>query len=727
MKRKTIYYYLCMFLMFLSVSAMAQKNAIADADNAFKNMKYFDAIDMYKKAFTDGKVKKDQKAKVIFQVAECYRAIGDAKQEEQWYAKAIKAKYPDPKAILYMADAQKQEGNYDDAVTSYKQYMDQVPSDPRGADGVKSCELAGKWKNAPTRYVVTNMAQLNTKFEDFAPCYADRRYDELYFTSTRPGSGNDKIDPGLGQSYSDLFETKMDKNGKWSTPTPLPAPVNSDDNEGEATFDKSFKTMYFTRCGVLKNKGVHCKIYSAERKGTAWDQPVLLAFQTDTVTYGHPSLSADGETLFFASDLAGGYGGKDIWMSKYDKKTKSWGEPINLGADINTPGNEVFPFIHSDGTLYFSSDGHPGMGGLDIFKAQKTGTDKWGNVTNMMAPINSEGDDFGIIFEGTKERGYFSSNRQNGKGSDDIYSFNLPPILYVITGTVRDKDTKKPVKSAIVRMVGSDGTDVALLTDTGGHYTFGANGGSRYISGNTSYILNADGSKVEYLASDVKANVTTVGVSESKTWIEDFELQHASVDVAIRFPKVQYALDKADLTGDSKDSLNFLVKLLNNNPTIIIELDAHTDQQGSVGHNKPLSQARAQSCVNYLISQGIDSARLKAKGWWFSKPLIKTEVIAKMKTKQEKDAAYAINRRTEFRVLSFNYVPKGYKMSHLDSVRMQHMHVSGQGQDYGSDTTDINNQQDQPAPGNAPAPAPQGNQPKAPAPNNGTGTNPKKN
>ncbi len=715
-KKSNFFYLLCISFVLLSTSVFAQKNALKDADQAFKNLRYFDAIELYKKAYTDlgdntGKGAKASKAKILFQVGECYRMMGDAKQEVQWYNKAIKANYPDDKDLLYVANAQRQLGNYDDALASYKLYKDKVPSDKAADEGIESCQKAAEWKNNPTRYVVTDMAQINTKNRDYSPCYADRRYDELYFVSTRPGGTGDKIDGNIGESFADIYDTKMDKNGKWSAPVPLPAPVNTADNEGPMCFDKGYKTLYFTRCGVTKNKGVHCQIWSSERKGNTWGDPVMIPFQNDSTTYGYPTLSADDQELFFSSDMAGGYGKEDIYVSHWDKKAKQWGTPVNLGPDINTPENEVFPFMHQDGTLYFSSDGFPGMGGLDIFKAAKLGPDKWGKVENMKYPINSEADDFGIIYEGSKERGYFASNRAGGKGSDDIYSFNLPPLLFATTGTVRDDKTLLPIKNANIHLVGSDGSDVYLKTDTGGHYFIGAKGPDRYMKTGNSYILSADATDQEYLASPVKATVSTVGVPDSKTWVEDFTLKKADMTVRLKFPRVEYALDKAILTENSKDSLNYLVKLLKDNPTIKIELDAHTDPQGSEAHNMPLSQARAQSCVDYLKTQGIDSARLVAKGWGFTQTLpgCSAKDIAKMKTNEEKQAAYQADRRTEFRVLSFNYVPKG-GLTHADSLRMErlkHAEVSGQGAQL-KDSTETTPQDNTPAPNNTPNNPPHG-------------------
>src|SRR5581483_2281518 len=334
-KTRDVLICLSICFVFCSSHAFAQKNSLQSADDAYKSKSWFDAIELYKKAYTDmkGSGKKNEKARIMFQIAECYRMMDDPKQEEQWYAKAIKAKYDDPKCYLYLGDAQKMQGNYDDAIGSYKNYKDQVPSDPRGDDGVKSCQLAAQLKNSPTRYVVNNITQLNTKFEDYGSCYSDKRGDEIIFTSSRPGGASDQVDNTTGQTYTSLYITKVDKNGKWSTPVPLTAPVNANitANEGTPAMDRQFKVLYFTRCPVNKGVQEKCKLYSSERRGTAWADPVKLAFQLDSVTYGHPSVSLDGQELFFSSDLSGGYGAHDIWISHYDKKTKTWGDPVNAG------------------------------------------------------------------------------------------------------------------------------------------------------------------------------------------------------------------------------------------------------------------------------------------------------------------------------------------------------------------------------------------------------------
>jgi peptidoglycan-associated lipoprotein len=660
----------------LSTNVMAQKNFSKDADKAFDNKEYFNAIELYKKAFTKAK-KKEDKAYIIFKTAECYRMIGDNKQSEAWYTKTIKANYTDPKAILYLADAKKAQEKYNEALIEYKNYKAAVPSDPRGEDGAKSCELAQKWKDAPTRYKVENMALINTKDPDFCPMYADKKYNKIYFTSMRPGVTGGNIDPGLGELYSDIFEASLDKNGKWSTPVALPEPVNTKDNEGLCAITKKGDMLIFTRCLVEKNKQMLNQLWYSPKKGNLWGDPVKIEFCVDSIKYAAPTISADGTTLIFASNAPGGQGENDLWMSVYDKKTKKWGTPTNLGPGINTPGNDVFPFLHDDGTLYFSSNGHLGMGGLDIFKAEKKGEGQWANVTNMKSPINSANDDFGIVFEGKKERGYLSSNREGTKGSDDIWSFVLPPLLFSIQGVVTDSRYKEVIPGVTVKMVGSDGSSVEMKTDAAGAYKFAENGSNRYVNPNTSYVITVvagDAKTAEaplgFLNSSEKAKETTVGLEEGKNFEHNFKLD--PIKKEMRFPDVLYDLGQATLRPESKDSLNFLYQTLLDNPNITIELSSHTDYRGTDPANQKLSEARAKSCIDYLVSKGIPAERMTPKGYGEKSPLeVDTDLdgktdytlseayikkVTKGKSKEEFEALMQKNRRTVFKVLRKDYV-----------------------------------------------------------------------
>ena len=662
-------------LMF-SVNVMAQKNFALEADNAFKSKQYFNAIELYKKAYTKAK-KKEDKAYIIFQIAECYRLTGDSKQAEAWYVKAIKANYTDPKAKLYLADAKKAQEKYNEALVEYQNYQTDAPDDQRGENGVKSCELATKWKDNPTRYKVENMALINTKDPDFAPSYADKKYTRLYFTSMRPGVTGGLFDGSIGEFYSDIFETIQDKNGRWSTPTPVGG-INTADNEGLSTVTKKGDLIVFTRCLSDKGENSLNQLYYATKKGNAWGEAIKINFCNDTNKFASPALSSGGTILIFSSDMPGGQGENDLWMSNYNKKEKQWDARVNLGPNINTAGNDLFPFLHEDGTLYFSSDGHLGMGGLDIFKAEKKGKGEWTNVTNLKYPLNSAGDDFGIIFEGTKERGYLSSNREGTKGSDDIWSFVLPPLLFSITGTVTDCKGKDPVAGVVVTLVGSDGSSVQTKTDAEGKYKFAENGSARYVNPNVSYEVTTKVDKDVvtkrapngFLNSSAKSKVTTVGVEEAKVF-KGINFCLVPIEKEIRFPDVLYDLGKADLRPESKDSLDYLYNTLIDNPTIVIELSSHTDYRGDDASNQKLSEARAQSCVDYLISKGIPAERMVAKGYGEKRPLevrdsegnvsytLTEQYINKTSKGQPKDVFEALmqkNRRTVFTVLRKDYV-----------------------------------------------------------------------
>lgn len=667
-------------LVCMALPSAAQKNLMSSADDAYANHQFFTAIELYKQAYTKAK-KPEQKAKILYRTGAAYHEVDDWKGAETYYQKAIAAKYDNPEVYLRLADAYKAQMKYPEAITEYNNYKKANPSDPRGDLGVKSSELAQKWKDTPSRYKVENMALLNSKEADFAPTYSDKKSTSLVFTSTRPAAdGSGKIDPTTGQNRSDLYETKLDKNGKWSTPIPLPATINTPANEGAASITKKGDLMFFTRCPEVKNKNSGCQLFMAKKQGSGWGEPERLPFNIDSVAFGQPAISPDGKILFFVSKMSGGYGGKDIWKSTFDQKSNTWGQPVNLGPSINSTGDEMYPYMNDDGkTLYFCSDYHPGMGGQDVFKAEMSPDGKFSKAPeNMKYPINSPADDFGVIFEGKKQRGYFTSNREGGKGSDDIWSFYLPPLVFNLKGSVVSSGGSKgagkgePVENVKVKLIGSDGTLNDANTGKDGSYSFPK------LKENTSYTVSIETSKQSvsatykdgYLASKDVGNITTVGVMNSQDFVKDFEI--VPVEKEIRFPAVLYALGKADLLVDptgtakdndthvpinSKDSLNFLYQTLVDNPSIIIELSAHTDSRGSDAKNLELSQRRAQSCVDYLANEKkIPLARMQAKGYGETKLLIKDDVIAKAKTKEEKEALHAKNRRTVFRIISWDYV-----------------------------------------------------------------------
>jgi len=479
---------------------------------------------------------------------------------------------------------------------------------------------------------------------DFAPTFRKRGFKSVIFTSSRSGSMGTDIDGTTGQNFTDLWQSKLDSKGSWSTPASLGEGVNTNDNEGVATMDAKFRILYYTRCPIIKDTEVNCKILFSKKKGSSIDDGEEITLGPDTITFGHPTITRDNLKLFFSSNLSGGYGGKDIWMVSREDKKADWGEPVNLGPDVNTVGDEMFPYIHNDGSLYFSSNGIPGMGGLDLFMTLFK-DNYWGNVTNLKYPINSEGDDFGIVFEGMSNRGFFTSNRKGGKGGDDIYQFISPDLAFTLTGIVTDAETKKILVGATVVLVGDDGTSEEQLTDEVGSYFF-------QLKPNTNYDITA--SMPKYLSDNGKE--TTVGLEESKDLKHDFELR--SIKKPIELPNILYDLDKWDLRPVSKVALDGLVKTLNDNPTIVIKIMSHTDTRADDNYNEELSQKRAQSVVDYLIENGIASDRLEAKGYGEKRLLFSDAKIKKLKTEDEKEAAHQKNRRTEFEVLRTDYVPK---------------------------------------------------------------------
>ncbi|MEX1188076.1 MAG: OmpA family protein [Bacteroidia bacterium] len=631
-----------LLLIFIASAAIAQPKRVREADRLYNNKEYYEALEAYKKASESIRGNKALKGEVTFKQALCYMAFNDTKKAEVWFAKAIKAKYQNPEAVLYLADMKRKNGKYDEALAEYENYMKLKPDDARGSTGLESCKLAVKWKEKPTKHEIINVRDLNSKYDDFSPIYSRKNFKEVIFTSSREGSMGNGMDGWTGEAFSDIYEAKLDRNGKWSTPSPFKEPLNSKYNDGATSLNRKYSILFFTRCEYDKNKVKGCQIFTTRKKGNTWDDPVLIPFAADTFTVGHPWISDDDQTLLFASDMPGGMGGRDIWMATYDKKSKAWSNPINLGPQVNTANDELYPTLRDDSTLYFSSNGHVGMGGLDLFEA-KLSDGKWGAVSNLKFPLNSEADDFGIIFEGKKERGFFTSAREGGRGGADIYSFTVPPVLFTIGGIVYDFDTKEPVESAKVVMVDKDGMTYEITTDKTGSYYFDE---TKFVEENT---YNITASANEYL--NDKGTETTEGETQGKDYKKDFYLKTTKKG-PIKLPEILYDLNSAVLRPESRDSLNGLIQTLRDNPNITIELMSHTDSRGSAKSNIDLSQRRAQSVVEYLVSQKIDPSRLGAKGYGETRLLNKCKDGVKC-TEEE----HQRNRRTEFKITATNFVP----------------------------------------------------------------------
>ena len=647
------------FVMTTGESFSQKKSKDFRANAAFDAGEYFDAIDLYKNAYN--KIKdKTKKTEIVFRIAECYRILREARKAELWYLKAINQDYQDPIIYLRYAEMLMMNENYEEASEQFKKYKELVPEDPRAENGIRSCQVAVEWIENPIGYEVEEMRYFNSRERDFSPAYSEDDYATVLFTSTRDDATGKDIHGGTGENFTDIFISRQDRKGKWSTPVPLGEDFSTEADDGTPSVSQDYSVLYFTRCPRGKNEQLGCQIYSSRRSGGEWSEPSKVQIGSDSIIIAHPAIAPDNMTLYFVSDMSGSVGGKDIWKVTRANEGDEWGEPENLGQDINTPGDEMFPYVHADGTLYFSSDSHIGIGGLDIYKAVKNDSERW-TVENLRPPINSPEDDFGIIFESRNERGFFSSSRK-GRGNDEIYAFYLPPLKFNITGVVKDEKNDRPIPGASVKSIGSDGISIEAETGQDGTFRF-------MLQPNTDYVFVA--SKDRYL--NGKERETTKGREKSTDFQTTIYL--SAVDQVIEIDNIFYDFARWDLRPESMISLDNLVETLNDNPTITIELMSHTDSRGTDADNQLLSQRRAQSVVDYLISKGIAADRLVAKGYGETQPKAVDEKIAAqypfLKVGQvlneefieslpedQKEQAHQVNRRTEFIVLRTDYIPR---------------------------------------------------------------------
>jgi len=553
-----------------------------------------------------------------------------------------------------LAQSLKANQKFTEAIVEFNNYKKQMPSDARADDEVKGCEQALKWKNEKTRYVIENVKAINSKWSDFAPMWYKK--DQLFFTSDRENGVGKAMYGWTGNGYTDLYNIKFKIDKKNADNIKYEIPILADKenlngklNDGTIAFDSKFTVAYLTKCNYDNNgKGKNCRIYTSTGQGSEWSIPEPLSFSTDSFTCGHPYLSKDGQTLYFTSDMPGGEGGKDIWMVTYSKKGKSWGDPINLGPTINTEGDEMFPYMHEDGTLYFSSNGHVGLGGVDIFFSKGEATD-WSTPINMKSPINSGGDDFSLILDKTKESGYFSSNREGGKGQDDIYRFRMTPLVFTLSGVARDLKTRELLASTILTITNSTDTGKLIIkTDARGFYKI-------TLKPKTDYELF--GAHEDYYDSKIYGQ-TTRGLEVSTDLVQDLELDPFDYEKAFEVEGVYYDLDKANIRADAAIILDTVVYLLNRYPKIRLELGSHTDCRSDSLYNKDLSQRRADSAVAYIVSRGIDKERLVAAGYGESQLVNDCECEGKYVKRVCSEEEHQMNRRTTIRLLGNDYVPK---------------------------------------------------------------------
>ncbi len=646
-----------LFLLIVSSLYSCKSAKLSDAEEKQRIGEYYEAAAIYRKVYTKTSPKKrDLRGYIAYRMAECNRLINNTGKATSAYMNAIRYDYPDSTVYLRMGQMLQKTGRYPEAIKNYDIYMENDPSNLLAINGIQGCELAPGWKKNPTRYEVRRMDKFNSRRGEFSPMLAGDKYDQLYFASSRSKDKDAKVSAITGQNNNNLFLVKQDEKGAWLAPVELEDEVNTEYDEGTPSFSPDGNTMYYTYCAQDPEGPRTAEIYISTRSSAKWGKGTRATIVKDSVTaLGHPSISPDGKYLYFVSDAVGGFGGKDIFRARV--AGNDFGPMENLGEEINTPGDEMFPYVRDAVTLYFASNGHPGMGGLDLFKATQDSTGKW-KVENLGAPINSMADDFGITFAGKEERGFFCSNRNDARGYDHIYSFERPTITIFIEGIVNDVD-EYPIEDATVRIVGKDGLNVKVPVKKDGTYRVELERDIRYVM-----MASARG----YLNQNYELH--TGPEEKNETYIVDFFLSPISKPVVI--DNIFYDFDKATLRPESKKALDEMIKMLNDNPNVTIELGAHTDRKGTDQYNERLAQRRAQSVVDYLIAGGIEAARLEAKGYGESVPKTINKKMAKQfdflkegdvlteefilaLPPEQQEIADQINRRTEFKVLRTNY------------------------------------------------------------------------
>lgn len=631
---------------------------LKDADEQMQRGEFNDAAKSYRKIYNRLTKREERplRGEVAYKLAECHRRLNQASRAAASYQNAIRYQYPDSMAYYWLGRSLQADGKYTQAMQAYRTFLEWQPDNLLAKEGLKGCMRAEAAKKEPkSRYIVKNAKLFNSRRADFSPMYLDKSLDQLYFTTTNEKVTGDNRSEITGMKKSDIWVARKNERGEWMRPEPVEGELNSEMDEGIVSFSPDGQTMYLTMARRAPESSTSVEIYTSKRSDASWSAPVKFEIINDTISaVGHPSVSPDGRFLYFTSDMPGGYGGKDIWRINLLDRA---GSLENLGPQINTPGDEMFPYMRNDTTMYFSSDGHPGFGALDLFVARQNATRDFWSVENMGLPMNSPGDDFGITY-GEGESGFFSSNRGDGKGYDHIYSFELPELKITISGWVVDKDDE-PVPNAVIRIVGNDGSNQKEVARDDGSFKFRLERGVKYVM-----LAGAPG----YL--NVKQEFESDMAEEDADYGVDFIL--AAINKPQVVENIFYDFDKATLRPESKDALDEMARMLADNPNVTIEMSSHTDRKGSDEYNDKLSERRAKSVVDYLIAAGVDPARLTWKGYGESQPKTVTKRINKefpqFEEGQTLDEAFIdslepdqqeiadqINRRTEFQVTSITY------------------------------------------------------------------------
>ena len=654
---KTYHFLMAFLAVALMLHSCAADNAMRKGEKFLAIGEYHDAAEQFKKAYTKTPTKERQlRGQRALKMAHCYRHISSTQKAISAYRNALRYNVATLDDRLDYARLLLKNGEYKRALAEFELLNDSMPNNVLVRNGLLSAKMAPKWKEQGSDYTVKKMTEFNSRRADYCPVLAGDQWDRLYFSSTRNDALGDELSGITGAKPGDIFFSDKDDKGKWSKPQTIESGLNTEYDEGACCLSPDGSTMYLTQCLSDASYPRFAQIVTAQRSDASWGKTTPLLITNDTLSaYAHPAVSPDGEWLYFVSDMPGGKGGLDIWRMRLTANGPVGVE--NLGEPINTPGDEMFPSFRPNGDFYFSSDGHPGFGGLDIFIAT-VGEDGKYHLSHPGYPLNSQGDDFGMTFQGQLNQGFFSSNRGDGRGWDHVYSFYNPEIVQTIRGWIYEQDGYE-LTAGEARIVGTDGTNLRLGVRGDGSFEYVVKPGVDYI-----ILAMCDG----FL--NHKEEIHVDSVKESKVY--DLQFPLASISAPVLIDNIFYAFDKATLLPESKNALDSLILMLNENPNITIELSAHTDYRGAEAYNKKLSQKRAESVVNYLINHGIAADRLTAVGYGEEKPktirrkvaerypwlkendVLTEEFILKLKPEQQ-ETANALNRRTEFKVLRTTY------------------------------------------------------------------------
>lgn len=647
-------------LLVLSLLLLAGCGAEKNMKKAEKFMaigEYYDAASQYKQAYSKTPPKeRDRRGLIAGKMAVCYRKINSTPKAVAAYRNMVRYNKATVDDRLELGRQLLKNGDYKQAAEQFGVVLDSMPDNVLARNGLLSAQQAPAWKKQGSRYTVKRMDVFNSRRAEYSPMLSGDQFDQLYFTSTRNDATGDELSGITGTKNGDIFVSQKDDKGKWSKPEVVNGGLNTEADEGASCLSPDQREMYLTQCVTDPSYPRYAQIVKSNRSDAAWGKASSVELTKDTLSsFAHPAVSPDGQWLYFVSDMPGGKGGLDIWRVRIT--SAGYGGVENLGEPINTPGNEMFPTFRPNGDLYFSSDGHPGMGGLDIFIAHPGKTGRY-VLEHPGYPLNSQGDDFGMTFEGVKNRGFFSSNRGDGRGWDHIYSFVNPEIVQSVKGWVYEQEGYE-LPAAQVYMIGSDGTNLKLGVKSDGSFEKELTPGVEYM-----FLATCKG----FL--NHKEELKVVPMNDSHEYVLQFPL--ASITAPVLIDNIFYDFNKATLRPESQTALDELVKLLNENPNVTIELSSHCDYKGSSAYNKLLAQRRAESVVNYLVDKGIVRDRLSPVGYgkekpktirkkltekltWLKEGDVLTEEFIKKLDPEKQEICNQLNRRTEFIVLRTTY------------------------------------------------------------------------